>query len=81
MGSGMLSREEVDDIVGNLCSAVDSNDHEEFLRIFRDGALRFEDRELGRDCIMDRLIRVAMRDPEGHGRKILAVMTRAVDLS
>lgn len=81
MGSGMLSREEVDDIVGNLCSAVDSNDHEEFLRIFREGANRSGDAELGRDRIMDGLFRVVMREPEAYGRMVLAVLTRAADLS
>ena len=80
MDAKNLSREDIDAIVAELCSAVDLDDHEMFLKVFRDGAARAEDRALARDCIMDGLIRVAMRDPEGNGKKILSVLTRAADI-
>ena len=83
MESGMLSWEELEDITAKLCEAAERDDHESFLRIFLDGALRFEDRELGRDCIMDGLIlsSFVMHEPEEYGKKVLEVLTRATNLS
>lgn len=80
MESGMLSWEELEDITAKLCEAAERDDHESFLRIFLDGAMRFDDRKLGRDCIMDRFSKAALSASLEYAQHALAVLTRAVDM-